>query len=266
MRRVIPGLLALLVLLPVGAAAQQVVQDDDWCDSSRSRRDDRARVCEVREYRLGSRSEVTVDAGTNGGIEVRAWDRDEVVLRARVQSWARHADDARSLADEVTIDTGRRIEADGPNGWGSREGWAVSYRVFVPRSIDLDLEAHNGGIDIDGVRGRLRLETVNGGLDLVRVSGDVRGRTTNGGLDVELAGDTWDGAGLDLQTTNGGIDVHMPDGYSARLVTGTVNGHLEIDFPIMVQGRISRRIETQLGQGGPTLRLITTNGGVSITR
>jgi hypothetical protein len=43
-----------------------------------------------------------------------------------------------------------------------------------------------------------------------------------------------------------------------------VNGGMNIDFPITVQGTIGRRITTKLGTGGPRVRATTTNGGVRI--
>lgn len=58
----------------------------------------------------------------------------------------------------------------------------------------------------------------------------------------------------------------VPAAYSAHLETGTVNGHVEIDFPVTVRGEISRQLSVDLGSGGPLVRAITTNGGVSIRR
>ncbi len=78
------------------------------------------------------------------------------------------------------------------------------------------------------------------------------------GLDV--------GAGLDVKTSNGGVRLAIPAGYNACLETGTVNGSLNIDFPVTVQGRIGRTFSTDLGSGGPTLRVKTSNGGVKITK
>ena len=46
--------------------------------------------------------------------------------------------------------------------------------------------------------------------------------------------------------------------------TGTTNGGMRVDFPITVSGSLSRRISTQLGSGGPKVRIVTTNGGVHI--
>jgi len=96
--------------------------------------------------------------------------------------------------------------------------------------------------------------------------GDVEGHTTNGGLNVDLDGDRWNGSGLDVRTTNGGVTIHVPRGYSARLETGTVNGGISLDFPVTVPGRIGRSLDIELGEGGATVRAMTTNGGVRIVR
>ena len=85
-------------------------------------------------------------------------------------------------------------------------------------------------------------------------------------LRVELTGRTWEGDGVELRTTNGGVQIRVPDDYSAELETGTVNGGLDLEFPITVQGRLRRTLRTTLGEGGPLIRVMTTNGGVSIER
>ena len=58
----------------------------------------------------------------------------------------------------------------------------------------------------------------------------------------------------------------VPESYSAELETGTTNGRVNIDFPVTVQGRFDRRLNTTLGSGGAKVRAITTNGGVTIRR
>jgi DUF4097 and DUF4098 domain-containing protein YvlB len=143
----------------------------------------------------------------------------------------------------------------------------VSYEVFVPRRTDLSLKSHNGGISIHDVRGEITFEAVNGGVTLKRLAGDVRGKTTNGGLSIELDGTRWDGEQLDVSATNGGVSLHVPENYSARLETRTVNGRVNVDFPVTMQGRIdSRELSLNLGSGGPLIRAVTTNGGVSVKR
>jgi DUF4097 and DUF4098 domain-containing protein YvlB len=116
------------------------------------------------------------------------------------------------------------------------------------------------------VNGKIDFSAVNGGVVLKRVGGAVRGSTTNGGLVVELSGDRWDGETLDVSTTNGGVVMSIPENYSAHLETGTVNGSVSVDFPVTVQGRISKQIALNLGSGGATVKAMTTNGGVRLQR
>jgi len=253
---------------PVSATAMpqaRTVQDDDWCDRDYSDDEDE-RYCEVREATLeANRNVINVDAGPNGGVRVEGWDRDEILVRAKVSTRARSESDARAMAQEIELDLGSKIQADGPRT-GKNESWSVSYRIYVPYSSNLELRSVNGGIAIEEVSGEIDFRTTNGGVTLNALAGDVSGSTTNGGLRVELVGDSWDGEGLDVRTTNGGVRLAVPDGYNARIESGTVNGGMRIEFPITVQGRIDRRIEAVLGDGGRTIRAFTTNGAVVIEK
>lgn len=209
---------------------------------------------------------LSVDGRENGGVTVHGWDRNQVHVVAMIQTWARTDADARDIAKDVAIATDNaEIRANGPSTQ-YRESWSVSYEIWVPRHTDLSLSARNGGIAVDSVDARLELETVNGGLNLSNVDGDVHGTTVNGGVTAELSGDRWRGAGLDLRTSNGGVRLYIPENYSARLETGTVNGSMNIGFPVTLQGSFGRRLTTTLGSGGATIRAVTTNGGVSIRR
>ena len=250
-------------------AEMQVGSDADPCRDRNGYRDndDYFNHCEVRESTMGAGA-LHVDAGQNGGIHVEAWDRNDVRVRAIVQGNARSESRAREIAGQVQVQSsGGRVYATGPD-LERREWWSVSYRINVPRKNDLDLNATNGGITINGVHGNLRFDTTNGGVRLNEVGGLVRGETRNGGLNITLAGNRWDGDGLDVETSNGGVNLAIPDGYNAELETRTVNGGLNIDFPVTVQGELSSRrgITTTLGSGGPPVRVRTTNGGVKINR
>lgn len=223
--------------------------------------------CEVKEQTLpASDSTIAVDGRMNGGISIKGWERNEVLLRARIQTAAPSESEANQLAQQVRIETaGSKIFASGPENRNDH-WWSVSYEIFVPLRSNLSLKTNNGGISINDVNGRLEFSALNGGVSLKRVGGSVRGSTTNGGLNIELSGNRWDGEALDVNTTNGGVSMSIPENYSAHLETGTVNGGLNIDFPVTVQGNIKRELAVNLGSGGPTIRAKTTNGGVNIKR
>ncbi|MEO8336441.1 MAG: DUF4097 family beta strand repeat-containing protein [bacterium] len=275
MRTIRVGSTLALILLACAAplAAQRFSDSDDgrWLENCRSGwngNDDRGRACEERRVpvKLSGRI-LEIDGRENGGIKVVGWDRDSVQVTARLQANARSDGAASDLLKEVRITSdGRRITADGARSSSRGENWSVSYLIYVPRRFDLRLDAHNGGVGVTGVTGRLELSTENGSVNLSEVGGDVRARTQNGSVNVELAGSKWDGRGLDAETQNGSVRMGIPASYAATIETGTVNGRMSTDFPITLTGRIGRRMTLPLNGGGTPIRVETTNGSVSLTR
>jgi len=261
-------ILALVALAGAsGLARQGRVVDDGWCREDRGG-GDRQQACEVREFTVpAGAGQVAVDATPNGGIQVFGSTRGDIVIRAKVTGQADSVARAREIVAGVRVDAAAdRIAADGPQGLDRHESWSVSYKLAVPTQTSLQLKSTNGGISIENVEGHLDFATVNGGVKLSGVGGDVRGRTSNGGVDVDLDGATWQGEGLDVQTSNGGVRIKIPEQYSARLEAGTINGGISVDFPVTMQGRIDREIVTNIGAGGPVIRVRTNNGGVKVTK
>lgn len=249
------------------------LSEDEWC-----RQDRRADFCEVREETLRNLSTLDLDARGNGGVAIRGWDRSDIQMRARVTVWDDSRDAAAQVAKQIQITTnGGLIRADGPRrdrdrrsfrDWDENRYWSVAYELHVPRKADVRVDATNGGIVVEDVRGRIDAHTVNGGIVLGDVNGDIRGETVNGGLRVELANEKWDGPGLDLKTVNGGVTLAVPSGFSGELDASTSNGGISVDFPITISGLMNnrRQIRGTLGSGGPRIRLSAVNGGISISR
>jgi len=213
---------------------------------------------------------LTVDASPNGGVSVTGWDRDSVAVLVKVQTQGDDDAEARDMARQIRIvNENGALRADGP-GMRRHSSWSVSFEIMAPRRVDLSLDTQNGPLEIENVMNRIRLSAQNGPLSIQDVAGDVQARAQNGPLRVGLTGTRWDGAGLDAETQNGPLVLEVPDGYNAQLETGTINGPMDIGFPIMVQGRIGmggrRRITTTLGSGGTAIRAVTTNGPAVIRK
>ena len=258
---------ALVTFTGVAAFAQKDKDRSLNCREENWYNDRLVGNCEIREQTLAtSGGTIGIDGKQNGGVSVKGWDQNQILVRARVQTGAPTAAEAQALGQQVRIETGgAKIFASGPENRQNYH-WDVSYEVFVPRRADLSVETHNGGIAIADVNGRIEFTALNGGVVLKRVGGAVKGSTTNGGLVVELSGDRWDGDSLDVSTTNGGVIMSVPENYSAHLETGTVNGGVTVDFPVTVQGRLTKQIALNLGSGGATVRAMTTNGGVHLKK
>lgn len=234
---------------------------DDWGDW-------RARHCEVRVSTIAAGGLISINPGENGGVAIVGWDGATIEIHAHIQTSAASDSDAAELARGIRVVTaGTTIHVDAPDMAG-RHSWGVSLAVYVPRHSDLKLDTYNGPISVREVTGGITVAAHNGPVSLDAVGGDVHARTTNGPLDINLAGAHWEGTGLDAETTNGPVALTIPEKYSARLEFGTVNGPMTVGFPltVTVQGRLTQRIVTTLGSGGPLIRAVTTNGPFEIRR
>ncbi|MEP6924161.1 MAG: DUF4097 family beta strand repeat-containing protein [Pyrinomonadaceae bacterium] len=239
---------------------------NDFCDNNNySYGDNKASFNEVRETTLRPSDLLTVDGKRNGGIHVKGSNRADVLVRACVQAQGNSDEAARAVARNIRIETSPVIHAENST---DDSNWAVSYEILVPRTANLKLTTHNGGISIDSVEGTMEFTALNGGVHLSEVAGDVKGKTTNGGLHIELSGNSWKGAGLDVETTNGGVHLSLPETYAAHIETGTVNGGFRSEISTLNVERKDReravRLNTDFNGGGATVRVITTNGGVHI--
>ncbi|HEX6040747.1 hypothetical protein, partial [Longimicrobium sp.] len=158
----------LLSILAAGTLAQTAAAQrsgQEWVQSCRNNRwnDSRVTHCEVREVRIPARGTLRVDGAQNGGVSVRTHEGRDVVVQARVQTWARSDDAARDIAGRIRVNTDGTIRATGPEQSGGRNGgWGVSYEILVPARTDLNVEAHNGPISVERVAGDMELRTVNG--------------------------------------------------------------------------------------------------------
>ena len=258
--------LFLLCALPTLGFAQE--DDDEWLQNCRSKWNrNRATACEARVETIPARGTLTIRPGQNGAVHISAYEGSAVEVHARIQATAQSQRGAEAVVNDVRVDLGETISADGPDM--DRDGsWSVSFVLYVPRNTTLDVRTQNGPIAIKNVIGRMELNAQNGPIQLSGVGGAVRARGQNGPLQVRLTGARWTGEGLDAETQNGPVQLSIPENYHARLEIGTINGPMDTSFPLTVthSGSNWKRVSTTLGSGGPTVRVMTTNGPLSLRR
>jgi hypothetical protein len=141
----------------------------------------------------------------------------------------------------------------------------VDFTVHVPAGVMLEAHTVNGDIDVADLESNVDARTVNGGID-ISTSGWARASTVNGSITAVMGRADWPG-GAEFETVNGGIRLTLPADVAADLTASTVNGDIDTDFPVTVQGRWGpRRISGTLGGGGRDLRLKTVNGGITLRK
>lgn len=141
----------------------------------------------------------------------------------------------------------------------------MRYEVRIPRGVRLEGQTVNGGLTVSGVDTPARLSTVNGSISFDGVGAhDLE--TVNGAIEARFTRAEWTGT-VRLTTVNGGITLSLPAGANLTLEGETMNGGVNSDFPVTMQGKWGpRSFRGTIGEGGRTLKITTVNGGVTVRR
>jgi hypothetical protein len=204
----------------------------------------------------------------DGSIELRAWDRPEVLVviekRAPDKQGAaaievRAEQDGNRVAVEVTPPrSGRALGLVGPSD-------RAKLIVSVPFAADVQATSRDGSIDAEGVSGSIEVSSRDGSIRARRLSGDIHARTGDGsiGLDevnglIEAAtGDggirvtgklttlqarSGDGSvtiavspnsspngDWEITTGDGSVSLELPEGFSADIDAKTGDGAIHLD-------------------------------------
>ncbi len=242
----------------------------------------------------------------NGPINLQAWDRTEIQLKVtkRVRGWGLEKNG--EILKEIKVELIHEeetltIRAAWPNHW---RWWgrsaSVQYEIKLPRRMNvettstngrvfasglegkqhyssangkiqvqgskgsLEAETVNGAVEIDGASGVLEAQTKNGSIRTQNIRGRLRAKTTNGSIRASFA--TPPDGEVAMNTTNGSVRLTLPAQTHANVVARTANGSIATDFPLIVQGKIGKKIEGKLGEGGPPMTLSTVNGSIRISK
>ena len=254
------------------------------CSDLRIRFDDTDAVVRSEERTLTKAEAATlqVHPHTNGGVQVAGWDKETYSVTA-CKAVAASADAERILSQITMAIEGGRVSTKGP---ADDDEWTVYLLVRTPKSATIDMETINGPLSFYDVDGKLTARAQNGPISLRNFSGDaeiravngpisldgskgsVRIHTENGPITVELAGNTWSGAGLTADAKNGPLTLMVPSGYqSSFVVEATNNGPVSCKASICDNARKTwddehRRIE--YGSTPAMIHLSTVNGPVSV--
>jgi DUF4097 and DUF4098 domain-containing protein YvlB len=244
----------------------------------------------------------------DGGIEVRAWDKPEVLVT--VEKQAESLEEARKIV--VKFDqSGSTISVTVPK-WersatvGFNVGRSANLILSVPASSNLQARSGDGGIVVEGIKGRIDVNSGDGGIKGQALEGDIKVRTGDGGVSLDeingrvdlttgdggvtvsgrltaLNAHTGDGgvtvravAGSqaegewEISSGDGSVSVELPDTFNAQLDAHTGDGRITVEGfdvpPFPKDDEDHSDLRAQLGSGGKTLRLRTGDGSIRLTK
>ena len=222
------------------------------------------------ELQAGGRVEVS---NVNGKIQVMPSQGSAVEIVAKKvgkgssQDLAKQAMERIQIVDSsagTVIKVETKVDRSSGGGLFSHSQAHVEYTVRVPANAEIRVTTVNGGVEIDGVSGRVDAEATNGGVVARNISGQIEASTTNGGIEVELT--AVPEGGVKLECTNGGIELRLPSDAKATISARIANGGIDAQgLNLQTRGESSRRrLDGDLNGGGPRIELEGTNGGIEI--
>jgi hypothetical protein len=164
---------------------------------------------------------------------------------------------------------------------GSQRG-RMSLEIQVPLRTNLELEAFNGPVVVEGVEGEIEIKTTNGSVTLTNVAGTVVATTMNGTVTAVLSRVTADKA-MSFTSFNGSVDVTLPSSVRANLKLSSYQGDVYTNFDLQprstraqstspakpgapVRVDINDAIYGSVNGGGPEIELRTYRGRILLRR
>ena len=208
---------------------------------------------EEKRFPSGAAPDITL-ATFDGAIQVRPWDRPEVLVEIEKRGSDKEAVAgiqvvSESKGDAISVDVRKPASEKEFIGLGIHQSTSAKLIASVPRGSKLMLTTRDGAITVERIDGRLELRTDDGSVRVSEAPGDVTIVTRDGSITLErVAGRidarTGDGSirltgapsSLLLETRDGSVvvraerDTTMQSDWSVRSGDGSVTIELPEGF------------------------------------
>jgi DUF4097 and DUF4098 domain-containing protein YvlB len=205
----------------------------------------------------------------NGNIEIRTWDKNEILIEgeksAKTEEELKAVDLTMDVSESRAAIKVRLPKRSGSWFFGNTIRASVRFTLTVPATATLDrIATVNASVTVDGARGKAQIETVNGTIHATDLGGSARARTVNGQINATFTS-TSAGQEFSCGTVNGSITVGLPKDAGVALRTSVVNGHVDCDFPLtLTKSSGKRHLSGTIGDGRASLEAETVNGSIHI--
>lgn len=215
---------------------------------------------------------LTLSGAPAGSITIEGWSRSEVDISAEIQLRADTEADLDLLAavNTFVLDEDMnhlRVLSTGTHDKAFMKTlakkfpktllglpWKIDYRIRVPLSLDLDINAGRGPISIAGVEGNIRVSAAESEANLKLSGGTLSATIVVGKLNLSIPTRSWRGNGAELRVAAGELTVELPPGFSG-----------DINADILRAGRIEDRYGLEprrtRGVSGPNQLRVSAGAG-----
>ena len=130
---------------------------------------------------------------------------------------------------------------------------------------NVKVNTSGGSIRIENAYGTVNAHTSGGGITVNEVMGTIQADTSGGSVKAYISQQPK--ADCRLKTSGGSITVYLAEDVALNVDAGTSGGSIHTEFPVTIQGKVSKReLKAQINGGGPELYLHTSGGSIYIKK
>jgi hypothetical protein len=239
--------------------------------------------------RFGYGGTVTILGAPKGSIKVEGWQRNEIDFTADIEWQAETQADLDLLApinnfafdddsDHVRIITTgthdrvfmKKVAKNFPKRLLNLP-WKIDYRLRVPVSTDVEIDAGDGPISLSGIEGALRVNATEGEATLTLTGGAVVVTIASGSVALSIPTKSWRGEGAEIRLAAGILNVDFPAGFNGDIdadvlragkIVNSYDGLNTREKP----GITERSIRGRAGSGGAFFKFTVGDGVVNIKK
>lgn len=235
-------------------------------------------------YSLSGRPNLSVET-TEANIHVSTWDQN--TIEAKVTTSHYKIGEGGIRIDEHQNGDVVSIEVHYPHHYFTVD---TGYRradieIHMPREGKVDLSTSDGNIDLANFKGEMELRSSDGNETLNATDGNLRATTHDGSIHANGRFDTLelksgDGSievraengstlnnGWRLGASDGSIRLQVPQDFAADVDLHTHDGHIDLDMPVVTEGKLrENEVRGKLNGGGNLLTIHTGDGSIHLLK
>ena len=149
--------------------------------------------------------------------------------------------------------------------------WKIDYRIRVPLSTDLEINAGRGPVSIAGVEGNIRLSATESEANLKLSGGTLSATIAVGKLNLSIPVRSWRGVGAEVRLAAGEVTVELPPGFNGDIDADILRSGQIVDTygglePREKPGMTPQKMKARAGSGGASFQFTVGDGTIYIKK
>jgi hypothetical protein len=241
------------------------------------------------QHRFAYGGTLSVVGAPDGSITIEGWPRAEIDISAEIQLRA----DSEADLDRLAAVNGFIVDEDANHvrvlstGTHDKEfmrrvakkfpktllglSWKIDYRIRVPTSTDLEVNAGRGPISVMGIEGNIRLSATESETNLKLSGGTLIATIAIGKLNLSIPVRSWRGVGADVRIAAGEISLELPAVFDGDLNAEILRAGRITDLygglePREKPGLTPQKMRARSGAGGAVFQFTVSDGMIYIKK